>query len=425
MSQTKQINLKSKEISLKTSASLKEKVEFYREFSKVKNTVNVTNNWMGLLEKFRKEQLYIGQIQEVENEQVLIEKLCSYFANMSKKDGSDYSVNSVRASFAAINCFLQDNSKIKSIDLYNDVRFKEIRKVVDEKIRYLSNNGKGETKGSDSLEADEITQILNHRLLDGSTPERLLRRVFFINAIYLGLRGGEHTLLNATDFVKSEDDGYTVFIYCSKNNQHEPDFYLQEIEEQFALRTGVWYKPNHVGSKRLNSFLNEICKITGVNLNGRKITNHSGRRALIQNCEKMGIPKEDIKLISCHRSDAGLSSYTLPTDNKKNEIVGQLMNKVHRQLTSVNEKSAEIVNSQISCMNENNKQIMDKEDNNFKTAKEALLEKSRENQQNTIKQPLKLTNTNPQLEISMNVDHFKELFDYGIISQLNRKINLA
>lgn len=39
-------------------------------------------------------------------------------------------------------------------------------------------------------------------------------------------------------------------------------------------------------------------------------------------------------------------------------------------LLSVNEKSAEILNSQISCMNENNKQIMDKEDNNFKTAKE-------------------------------------------------------
>ncbi|POG69482.1 hypothetical protein GLOIN_2v1479955 [Rhizophagus irregularis DAOM 181602=DAOM 197198] len=98
----------------------------------------------------------------------------------------------------------------------------------------------------------------------------------------------------------------------------------------------------------------------------------------------MGILKEDIKLISRHRSDAGLSSYTLPTDNKKNEIIGQLMNKVHEQLTLVNEKSAEIVNSQISCINENNKQIMDKEDNNFKTAKEALLEKFRENQQNTI-----------------------------------------
>ncbi|RGB36861.1 hypothetical protein C1646_757642 [Rhizophagus diaphanus] len=266
MSQTKQINLKSKrnKDSLKTSASLKEKVKFYREFSKVKNTVNATNNWMDLLEKFQKEpQLYIGQIQEVENEQVLIEQLCSYFANMSKKDGSDYSVNSVRASFAAINRFLQDNSKIKSIDLYNNVRFKEIRKVVDGKIRYFSNNGKGEFKGSDSLEADEIIQILNHRLLDGFTPERLIRRN------------------------------------------------LQEIEEQFALRIRIWYKSNHIGSKRLNFFLNEICKITGINLSGRKITNHSEHCALIQNCEKMGISKEDIKLISRHRTDARLSSLEL------------------------------------------------------------------------------------------------------------------
>ncbi|POG59499.1 hypothetical protein GLOIN_2v1789073 [Rhizophagus irregularis DAOM 181602=DAOM 197198] len=340
--------------SLKTSASLKEKVEFYREFSKVKNTVNVTNNWM-----------------EVENEQVLIKQLCFYFANMSKKDGSDYSVNSVRASFAAIICFLQDNSKIKSIDLYNNVHFKEIRKVVDGKIRYLFNNGKGKIKGSDSLEADEITQILNHRLLDSSMPERLLRRVFFINVIYLGLRGEEHTLLNATDFVKSEDDDITLFIdqYLSLRSRcAEPDFYLQEIEKQFALRTDVWYKLNHIGSKRLNFFLNKICKITGVNLNGRKITNHSEYRALIQNCEKMGIPKEDIT--TGRSSDAGLSSYILPTDNKKNEIVGQLMNKVHGQLTLINEKSAEILNSQISCMNKNNKRIMDKEDNNFKTAKE-------------------------------------------------------
>ncbi|CAG8775867.1 19759_t:CDS:2, partial [Rhizophagus irregularis] len=167
---------------------------------------------------------------------------------MSKKDGSDYSVNSVRASFAAIICFLQDNSKIKSIDLYNNVHFKEIRKVVDGKIRYLFNNGKGKIKGSDSLEADEITQILNHRLLDSSMPERLLRRVFFINVIYLGLRGEEHTLLNATDFVKSEDDGkadkltllshpdITLFIdqYLSLRSRcAEPDFYLQEIEKQF------------------------------------------------------------------------------------------------------------------------------------------------------------------------------------------------
>ncbi|CAB5394802.1 unnamed protein product [Rhizophagus irregularis] len=324
------------------------KVDFYREFSKVTNTVKATDIWIGLLEKFRDEQLYIGKIQEVESEQDLIEQLCSFFANMKKKDGADYSVNSIRASLAAVNRFLQEKSRIKNIDLYNDSRFKAIKEVVDGKIRFLSKNGKGETKGADSLKANEITQILNHRLLDGTTPERLLRRVFFINAIYLELRGGEHALLNGTDFVKCDDGEYNVFIYCSKNNQRGltenrgkadklvlanhpevtpfldtmvqiPISTFRKLKKNLViyfntLKTGIWYKPKHVGFRRLNSFLNEICKITGINFSGRKITNHSGRRALIQNCEKMGVPKEEIKLLSRHRSDAGLLSYTLPPD---------------------------------------------------------------------------------------------------------------
>lgn len=94
----------------------------------------------------------------MESEQDLIEQLCSFFANMKKKDGADYSVNSIRASLAAVNRVLQEKSRIKNIDLYNDSRFKAIKEVVDGKIRFLSKNGKGETKGADSLEANEITK---------------------------------------------------------------------------------------------------------------------------------------------------------------------------------------------------------------------------------------------------------------------------
>ncbi|PKY43069.1 hypothetical protein RhiirA4_456997 [Rhizophagus irregularis] len=102
--------------------------------------------------------------------------------------------------------FFKKNQRIKNVDLYNNSRFKAIKEVVNRKIRYLSKNRKGETKGADSLKANKITQILNYRLLDGITSERLLRRVFFINAIYLGLRRGEYVLLNRTNFVKCNDD---------------------------------------------------------------------------------------------------------------------------------------------------------------------------------------------------------------------------
>ncbi|CAB5172739.1 unnamed protein product [Rhizophagus irregularis] len=350
-----QLGSKNKEKLEETTTPVKDKVYFYCEFSKVKNTVKETDIWIGLLEKFRDEQLYIEKIQKVESEQDLIEQLCSFFANMKKKDGADYSVNSIRASLAAVNHFFQEKSRIKNIDLYNDSCFKAIKEVVNGKIRFLSKNGKGETKGIDSLEANEITQILNHRLLDGITPERLLRRMFFINAIYLGLREREHALLNGTDFVKCNDGGYNVFIYCSKNNQRgltenrekadklvlanhpevtpfldkylsscpydtDPNFYLQEVEEEFALKTGIWYKPKHVGFRRLNSFLNEICKITGINFS------------------------EEIKLLSHHRSDAGLLSYTLPPDDKKDKIIGKFMDKIHGKPTLNKAKVSDILN---------------------------------------------------------------------------------
>ena len=100
-------------------------------------------------------------------------------------------------------------------------------------------------------------------------------------------------------------------------------------------------------------------------------------------------------MLSRHRSDAGLASYTLPTDNKKNEIIGQFMNKIHGsgikiyliiviiKLTIIyllsikylkfylldKERASEKLKYQDSCVfSGNDKQIMGKE--NFKTARE-------------------------------------------------------
>jgi len=111
----------------------------------------------------------------------------------------------------------------------------------------------------------------------------------------------------------------------------------------------------------------------------------------------MNISKEEIKLLSRHRSDAGLLSYTLPTDNKKNEIIGQFMNKIHGKSISGIKKlfntnyllvwlrnaniwlldetklPAEGVNNQDLCNINENKQINGKEHNDFKTAKEGKI----------------------------------------------------
>ena len=55
--------------------------------------------------------------------------------------------------------------------------------------------------------------------MDGSIPERLLRWIFFYNAIILGLRGSEHSLIKANNFKKRKNRGFDVYIYHSKTNQ--------------------------------------------------------------------------------------------------------------------------------------------------------------------------------------------------------------
>ncbi|CAB4484152.1 unnamed protein product [Rhizophagus irregularis] len=64
-------------------------------------------------------------------------------------------------------------------------------------------------------------------------------------------------------------------------------------------------------------------------------------------------------------------------------------------------KVPDILNGQDSY----NEQVIGKENNNIKTAEEVFYE----NQQKFSKKPLDLTDINQQLEISMNIDQFKEL----------------
>jgi len=138
---------------------------------------------------------------------------------MRTKHGSEYKAASVNAAIAAIKRYLDSNSVLGPIDLYNKDVVPRFCAIADGKLKALAEMGNAETHGSDALEDYEISMILNHHLIDNSTPERLIRRLFIHNAILLGLRGGEHYSLKANWFKKRLDGGYDVTIYRSKTNQ--------------------------------------------------------------------------------------------------------------------------------------------------------------------------------------------------------------
>lgn len=179
-------------------------VPFFKEVNTiVKNTRYATNNWIKALENFREKQGCGEKIEEINDINKLDQQLAEYIASsMKQKNEEEYATSSIKAAVAAFFRHLNKNSIIKHVNIYDTNIFTNLSETVSGKIKYLSDLGYGEAKGSDGLSFEEIQQILSHKLMDGSTPERLLRRIFFHNSIILGLRGGEHSLIKANNFKK-------------------------------------------------------------------------------------------------------------------------------------------------------------------------------------------------------------------------------
>ena len=151
--------------------------------------------------------------------QELDKQLAAYIAEMKQDNGQEYSASSIRCAVSALHRHLVKNSVITGLNIHDRSIFPTFWEVINGKLKFLSDLELNDAKGADALTMNEISTILNHKLLDGSTPERLLYRIYFYNAILLGIRGKEHCSLLLEDFKVREDGGFTVYIYRSKTNQ--------------------------------------------------------------------------------------------------------------------------------------------------------------------------------------------------------------
>ncbi|PKY40259.1 hypothetical protein RhiirA4_453594 [Rhizophagus irregularis] len=302
---------------------------------KVKNTSNATKNWISNLEEFRKDKFPEEKIEHVISIQELNKQLANYIAEMKQKNGNQYSATT----------------------------FPTFWKVTNGKLKFLSDLGLNDAKGANALSMDEISIILNHKTLDSTIPERLLYRIYFYNALLLGIRGKEHSVLLLEDFKKREDGGFTVYIYRSKMNQRgafgsrgkadkilipyneeiiqhydkyislrpkdaDPEFYLQEMGEEDALSSGIWFKRNHIGFNRLKSFTRTICISVGLNISNRKIVPHTGRKTMVQALESIGKSTLNIRKQSRHKSDESLRPYLSTGEKDQLRMMENLAEKI-------------------------------------------------------------------------------------------------
>ncbi|PKB94213.1 hypothetical protein RhiirA5_480069 [Rhizophagus irregularis] len=314
--------------------------------SRCKNTDYSTSNWIRALEKFRTDVNYQGLIEEVDTKEELEDQLCRFVHAMRKKDGSEYHVSSVNSCMFAINRHLNNKSVLsKPINIMDKDQYYKLWQILNGKVKSLVSQGRGERNGADGFTEDDLLQILDHPAMSGNDPASLLYRIFFFNAIFLGLRGGEHF----QNFIRRKDKygGFDVIIYKSKTNQRganniesqgdklyipeipsiiemyenyftkrptqaDPHFYLKPCNISEVEFNGQWYHKQHVSEKEIKSFMKKIVTLTGINVDDRKISNHSGRKTLVQILKRRGFSNSECMASTRHKSEQGLARYERP-----------------------------------------------------------------------------------------------------------------
>ena len=95
--------------------------------------------------------------------------------------------------------------------------FSDLWQILNSKLKDIAEQKKAEVCGSDLLSLDKVKLIFNSPILNIENSTGLLKTVFFYNALFLGLRGGEHYILKLNNFkAKVNGSGIKICIPKSK-----------------------------------------------------------------------------------------------------------------------------------------------------------------------------------------------------------------
>ncbi|RHZ87868.1 hypothetical protein Glove_29g82 [Diversispora epigaea] len=335
---------------------VKQKVDYFREKSKVLNTERSTKNWIKKFNDFRKAYGYLIPLSELSDIKQLEKELVEYISIMKKNDGKEYKANSIKQAVDAIDRYLRIHSPISHINLHDKYMFPDLINVLHGRMQDLQERGLGEVTGSLALNTEQVQQILQHPRMNCEEPENLLYRVFFLISILFAMRGGEHYNIKIDQF-KFDNCGLKFSRYTSKNNQRglhngsahiitipadsgsysdiklylskrpiceESSFYLQPNSNWLA--TSIWYKSNHIGKNKLSKFMQDIGRQTQIDISFDVLSNHSGRKTAAQYLQDNNVPEQAIMELTGHKSVEGVRAYKKINEEQKSFTINTLIN---------------------------------------------------------------------------------------------------
>ena len=332
---------------------------------------NNNNNKKRLLKKYLSAQNEQREVQEI-NPQELDRYLTDFIRSVRQKDGEDYEPTSLRSLIGSFERHLKNNNYPASI--INVREFELTRRSLQAKQKELKKAG---------LMLKWIF-CTKKNLLGVSSPESVLNTLWLNNTVHFGLRGcQEHTQMRWGDVKLCRDsqgkeyleynerqtktrtgadpsnvrkvipkmfstgverDPLDVYkLYCEKRPQNmlgdDSPFYLginHTRRSQEDTQSKNWFRSAPMSVNKLNSLMKTMA--AKADLSNERLTNHSGRKRMMQKLNDGGIPPTHIMQLSGHRNVLSVVNYSsINTEQQRNmsEILSSTESKaVQRRTTS-------------------------------------------------------------------------------------------
>ncbi|CAI2179740.1 3230_t:CDS:2, partial [Funneliformis geosporum] len=125
--------------------------------------------------------------------------------------------------------------------------------------------------GSSGFTKEEILHIMNHPIMTDGNPS------------------GEKLLIPEVPEIIKMYEKY----FAKHSTQASSNFYLKSCN----------INEKRISEKKLKLFMKQIATNTGINLDDRKISNHSGRKTLVQILKRLNFSNTECMVSSRHKSE--------------------------------------------------------------------------------------------------------------------------
>ena len=247
---------------------------------------------------------------------------------------------------AAINRHLKDINR--DIDIVRDKPFTKANDLLNAKLKFMTKSGMSRPTQHKKIISQNDMMKINSYLSNVNDPQILQYNVWYSLAIHFVSRGLEfHHQLNLNSFVFESDDSGREYVTlshetCQKNVQgglgdyeavadkrmyatgddHCPVASLRNflghcdptapalfcrIKQNPLQSLGIWYTCKPLSKRMFSKFMSNICEQAQCSTS---YTAHSLRATAIQQLSNAGLETRHIMLMSGHRNEASVRSYS-------------------------------------------------------------------------------------------------------------------